>query len=241
MTLKEYLAAISKGDNSNYSLKQKIEKLAQVMHEGAVSAKFKVSSISSLSSEQCEELKCGDVVCKEDSTGLHAYIVSYKKDGVGICLTYTDASCIETVSYDYVTDAWVYNSMDLMPLIDIENAESGTIQDVLGLDSNGKLVKGAISGGTKLYKHVIHLKRNTDNYKFVVLSNSSAQFTASFSTPSKISNGAPILAHFPCNGYKTMLIANNETDFGTTILMLSTTGITEISLNSFESDTVTEL
>lgn len=35
----------------------------------------------------------------------------------------------------------------------IEGAESGTFEDVLGLDSNGKLVKGAVSGGTKLYKH----------------------------------------------------------------------------------------
>ena len=39
----------------------------------------------------------------------------------------------------------------------VEGAESGTIQDVLGLDSDGGLVKGTISGGTKLYQHKFSL------------------------------------------------------------------------------------
>lgn len=38
----------------------------------------------------------------------------------------------------------------------VENAQSGTIDKVLGLNSSGKLVKGSISGGTKLYKHEIY-------------------------------------------------------------------------------------
>lgn len=40
----------------------------------------------------------------------------------------------------------------------IENpteVEEGSIDKALGLDSNGDLVKGEISGGTKLYKHTI--------------------------------------------------------------------------------------
>ena len=37
----------------------------------------------------------------------------------------------------------------------IENAESGTIADALGLDSEGNLVKGSVGGGTQLYKHTI--------------------------------------------------------------------------------------
>ena len=40
----------------------------------------------------------------------------------------------------------------------IESPESGTIADVLGLDSEGKLVKGSVGGGTKLYKHYLTLK-----------------------------------------------------------------------------------
>ena len=43
----------------------------------------------------------------------------------------------------------------------VEDAEAGTIQDTLGLDSQGKLVKGAISGGTKLYLHTISYQSKT--------------------------------------------------------------------------------
>lgn len=35
----------------------------------------------------------------------------------------------------------------------VEEATSGTIENVLGLDSNGNLVKGNISSGTKIYKY----------------------------------------------------------------------------------------
>ena len=40
----------------------------------------------------------------------------------------------------------------------VENAQSGTIASggVLGLNSQGKVVKGSISGGTQLYKHTIN-------------------------------------------------------------------------------------
>ena len=67
-------------------------------------------SITELSDAVLSKLKCGDIVCKEDSSGKHSYIVSYKKDGVGICLTYADGSgYIETVSYDWnnTTKHWV--------------------------------------------------------------------------------------------------------------------------------------
>lgn len=37
----------------------------------------------------------------------------------------------------------------------VESASSGTISSPLGLDSSGHLVKGTISGGTKLYRHYL--------------------------------------------------------------------------------------
>ena len=39
----------------------------------------------------------------------------------------------------------------------VEEAQSGTISSVLGLNSSGKLVKGTISGGTQLYKHSLSI------------------------------------------------------------------------------------
>ena len=132
--------------------------------DGAV-VKITVSNIQSLTNEQLNELKCGDVVCKEDSTGKHSYIVTFKKDNVGICLSYFDGSgYIETVSYDYTNGNWVYNSTDVFnggEIPNVEDAQSGTIQDVLGLNSSGKLVKGSVSGGTQLYKHKISIRNTT--------------------------------------------------------------------------------
>lgn len=62
----------------------------------------------------------------------------------------------------------------------IEGAESGTIEDALGLDSNGKLVKGAVSGGTQLYAHLITLwEDDTKQHKvdIKIISTKSNPFT----------------------------------------------------------------
>ena len=77
---------------------------------------LETSSITALTSEQINSLQAGDVVLKITGNQKHAYIVSYKEDGQGICLTYTDASCVETVSYDKTASGWVYNSTDITPI-----------------------------------------------------------------------------------------------------------------------------
>ena len=129
-----------------------------------------VPNIKQIADEILSSLKAGDIVQKEDSSGKHSYVVSFKKDGTGICLTYTDAFIVETQSYDYTDGHWVYNSEDKTEFANIghtdeevkalakeavEDASAGTIQDALGLDDQGNLVKGQASGGsgTKLYIH----------------------------------------------------------------------------------------
>ena len=80
-----------------------------LVEEGTIKAN--VTNIKSLSNDVINNLRCGDVVLKEDSTGKHAYLVSFKSD-TGLCLTYVDASCVETQSYDKSGENWVYNSED---------------------------------------------------------------------------------------------------------------------------------
>ena len=75
--------------------------------------KVEVTNIQEISSSILSSLNCGDMVIKNTSGSKHTYVVSYKQDDVGICLTYSDATVVETVSYDYVTDTWVYNSTDI--------------------------------------------------------------------------------------------------------------------------------
>lgn len=95
-----------------------------------------VSDVKAMTDDQLDILACGDVVVKEDTSGKHAYIVTYKKDKHGICMSYFDASCIETVSYDYTNGHWVYNSMDLsyIPLIEDKT-------DYVQLNYNGQEFK----------------------------------------------------------------------------------------------------
>ena len=74
---------------------------------------YVASDITAIPSEILDGLQAGDVVLKQTGTAKHSYVVSYKdKDNGGLCLTYTDASTVETVSYDYTDSGWVYNSTD---------------------------------------------------------------------------------------------------------------------------------
>lgn len=80
---------------------------------------IETTDITALTNAQCTKLKAGDVVLKKTGNAIHAYRVSYKEYQVGMCLTYTDASTSETVSYDYTDGHWVYNSTDITNLSDM--------------------------------------------------------------------------------------------------------------------------
>ena len=73
---------------------------------------IEVKNIKQLSDEECNGLKVGDIVAKKTGEQYHCYIVTFKQDKGGLCLSYFDASCIETQSYDYTEGHWVYNSED---------------------------------------------------------------------------------------------------------------------------------
>lgn len=100
----------------------------QVGEAGSVVAKLEVSDIKAMTKEQLDQLEAGDIVNKRTGNELHSYRVSYKGTGAGtgICLTYSDAGYIETVSYDRSGNNWVYNSTDVSAI-----------------------------GGTQLYRHSI--------------------------------------------------------------------------------------
>ena len=122
------------------------------------------SDIEHLSDGLLNSLKVGDVVQKKTGNQKHCYIVTYKGDGAGegICLTYVACGYMETISYDRSGSSWVFNSKDVVEVQDVTKAQSGTIQDVLGLNSSGQLVKGEVSGGSKVYKHEIYVSTGSD-------------------------------------------------------------------------------
>ena len=77
--------------------------------------KIEVTNITEMTNYQINKLECGDMVLKNTNGMHHCYIVSYKQNGVGICLSYSAYGYLETVSYDYnaETGKWVYNSTDI--------------------------------------------------------------------------------------------------------------------------------
>ena len=98
-------------------------------------ATFKVANVKNIDGEILSQLKCGDVVIKEDTSGEHAYIVSYRGE-TGICLTYTDAYCVETQSYDLVDDNWVYNSEDKTIIAEPQ------MENIVDADGHKRFVEG---------------------------------------------------------------------------------------------------
>ena len=106
-----------------------------------LAVKITVGSIDHITSEDLSSLECGDIVCKEDATGKHSYIVSYKSEE-GICLTYTDASVVETVSYDYTGGEWVYNSTDITPIAE------PLMENIVDSAGNKRFIEGDITTNT---------------------------------------------------------------------------------------------
>lgn len=77
--------------------------------------KIEVQDITKMTDYEIGKLECGDMVAKKTNNMHHCYVVSYKEEGVGICLSYSACGYLETVSYDFnaETGHWVYNSTDV--------------------------------------------------------------------------------------------------------------------------------
>ena len=89
------------------------KKIDEVKDESV--AHIQVSDIKALTDDQCELLRCGDIVNKVDETGKHSYRVSYK-GATGLCLTYADCENVETVAYEKGDDGWAWDSTDVTPI-----------------------------------------------------------------------------------------------------------------------------
>lgn len=98
------------------------------------------SDVKALSNSQIDLLRCGDYLVKKDASGEHAYKVTFKSK-TGMCITYHDASVIETQSYDKVGDNWVYNSEDKTSnLLELP----ATMEDIKDKDGHNRFIEGDI-------------------------------------------------------------------------------------------------
>ena len=105
----DYQLKITNDNKLDYSLIDNIPDMPKIIS---------TSNITAMTDEQLNALKPGDVVVKITGDMKHTYTVSYKEENKGICITYSDAGYLETVSYDYddTENKWVYNSTDVTTL-----------------------------------------------------------------------------------------------------------------------------
>ena len=147
------------------------------MMKKSLPVKIKTSNITTLSTKDINKLKAGDIVLKKTGNQKHAYIVSYKEDNQGICLTYTDASVIETVSYDYntTTKVWTYNSTDITQVqpkltagdnVQINNGVISATDTTYTAGENISITDGVISsiGGGEVWESYISLNISNAGY-----------------------------------------------------------------------------
>lgn len=127
------------------------------------------SNMQQLSDGLLNSLKVGDVVQKKTGNQKHCYIVTYKEEKHGICLSYIDCGYMETISYDYTNGHWVYNSKDVCEVQ--QKLVSGT--NIKTINSQSLLGSGNIniSGGTQLYKHRVY---DDDGHEIIFISPSNS-------------------------------------------------------------------
>lgn len=105
---------------------------------------IETGDITNLDGSDIDKLGVGDVVVKMTGSMKHGYMVTYKQDKHGICLTYVDASCVETISYDYIGNQWIYNSKDVTifdNLIKANPVLAGTEGNLTSIDIKGNKYK----------------------------------------------------------------------------------------------------
>ena len=109
--IQSLIVATISGQGSAVDIGGKLSDILLALASAA--APIEVEDITALTGAQLDALEVGAKVAKKTGTAKHLYIVSYKDaENGGLCLTYTDASTVETVSYDHTESGWAYNSTD---------------------------------------------------------------------------------------------------------------------------------
>lgn len=141
------------------------------------SAVIEASNITALSDDELNALKVGDVVQKITGEQKHCYIVSYKQEEHGICLTYVDAGYMETVSYDYIDGHWVYNSTDVVNINDIEGLPEYSRNDL------NKILQIYTYHGTEIKAQWMTLNKGTSLRKYTLTATSGKLVVYSWQNP----------------------------------------------------------
>ena len=148
------------------------------VEDKTISKVFETTNILTISNI-IDDLKCGDIVIKNEDGSKHAYLVVYKKSNE-IALVYADYHTIEEIYYEKEGENWNFVSKEIFNL---KNYTAGdNIQIVDGVISatdttytagdNITISDGVISasGGTpSLYSHTIEIDNPYNNMSFTFM------------------------------------------------------------------------
>lgn len=172
-----------------------------------------VEDVKTLTNGQIAVLECGDFVVKQTGNQKHTYKVTYKEENVGLCITYEDATLVETVSYDWNGEKWVYNSTDISNIeggsgttVVANPTLAGTEADLTGLEVNGAKYK--VGGGTITLDDIVDSAGNK-------------RFVEGNGTPATINGATFSYCKWSLSGTHLMLVLAGTVDNGTTITTLS--------------------
>lgn len=178
---------------------------------------YYTNDITHLTNNFINALQAGDIVIKQTGSGAnnqnHAYRVSFKKRNEGMCLTYTDASCSETVSYDKSAINWHYNSTDVTIFSDFATKNelpaeveaitpTGTETTLEGLKIGDTSYKVGGGGGEQPHLYCHHLLITISGKKVAlyatIYTNNNTQFYGAKLSKYLIDNN---INYFQVNGY----------------------------------------
>ena len=210
--------------------------------------KGETADIKNLSKSTINKLKCGDIVVKKTGNQKHAYIVTYKEEKQGICLTYIDADCIETVSYDYTNGNWVYNSTDVTSIPVLKDKQDALISgvNIKTLNGNSLLGSGDITLDSKSYTHNITLDKNYYSIRFTIINDKAEPLTSTEINTylTGIANGKTIPAIgydvSKASNYKVIVVftrVDNSTNINTINMNTGSIIVVPFNISNFTSVT----
>lgn len=171
--------------------------IQQAVGNKATVWKTDISDFDGLPNSLLNKVKVGDIIFGSVAESI-AIVIDEVDNVIEICAFGYDE--LEYIQFTKSNNTWeitnIYHS-SFFP-----TPEEGTIDKVLGLDSSGNVVKGSVSGGTKLYKHRFTIECSIDsNVESVVINvittKSSPTSLVTTAGPTRLSiNPADVVASF---------------------------------------------
>lgn len=123
-----------------------------VLSDGTVYHSNNITNIQAIPAPILTAIECGEILIKVTDGEKYEYRVSRKKENTSICLTYVDASVVETVSYDKIPGGWEYKSTVKSPdILEVTNITTITTEQLNALKAGDIVIKKTSGSGRRFY------------------------------------------------------------------------------------------